>query len=121
MAENKLNVMDDFGEITAIDFVNRFSKSIYDLLQILGVSRQEKLTRDLTFRTYKWEVDLDKTTVGEGETIPLSKVNRKQLKDHTVEWFKKRRSVSAEAIARHGRDVAVTQADKQLMNKLQYE
>ncbi|MDK6355857.1 hypothetical protein QP202_24785, partial [Escherichia coli] len=101
--------------ITAIDFVNRFSKSIYDLLQILGVSRQEKLTRDLTFRTYKWEVDLDKTTVGEGETIPLSKVNRKQLKDHTVEWFKKRRSVSAEAIARHGRDVAVTQADKQLM------
>ncbi|RAV61136.1 phage capsid protein [Aerococcus urinae] len=38
-----------------------------------------------------------------------------------MEWFKKRRSVSAEAIARHGRDVAVTQADKQLMNKLQYE
>lgn len=121
MAEEKLNVMDDFGEITAIDFVNRFSTSIHDLLQVLGITRQEKLSRDLTFRTYKWDVDLDQTNVGEGELIPLSKVTREKLDEHQVEWFKKRRSVSAEAIARHGRNIAVTQADNELMNKLQYE
>lgn len=119
--EQNLNKMDDFGEITAIDFVNKFSTSIYDLLQILGVTRQEKLSRDLKIQTYKWDTQLDNTETPEGEIIPLSKVVRTHADDHQVKWFKKRRSVSAEAIARHGRDVAVVQADKQLMNALQYE
>lgn len=121
MPETNLNVANDFGEITAIDFVNRFSNSIYDLLRYLGVTRQEEMGRDQKIRTYKWDTDLNPENVGEGDLIPLSKVTRALDKEHQVEWFKKRRSVSAEAVARHGREVAITQADNRIMNALQYE
>ena len=120
MSETNLNTMTDFGEIAAIDFVEKFSKNVTDLLDFLNVSRREQLSRDQTFRTYKWETKIDDSTVGEGEEIPLSKVTRKVIKEHQLEWFKKRRSVSAEAIARHGRDIAVTRADGELMRKLQF-
>lgn len=121
MAETNLNVMNDFGEINSIDFINRFSTSIYDLLEFLGVTRQMPLSRDMKIKTYKWSTDINQTNVGEGEEIPLSKVTRIPDKEFQVEWFKKRRSVTAEAVARHGRDVAIIQADNRLMNGLQYD
>ncbi|MGG6835194.1 UNVERIFIED_CONTAM: phage capsid protein, partial [Streptococcus canis] len=76
MAEKNLNTMADLGDIKSIDFVNKFSKNINDLLKLLGVTRRETLTNDLKIQTYKWEVTLDQTDPGEGETIPLSKVTR---------------------------------------------
>ena len=102
MAENKLTTMNDLGEIKSIDFVNKFSKNINDLLRLLGVTRRQELTNDLKIQTYKWTTDIDNTVTAEGETIPLSKVSRAKDHEYTVTWFKKRRAVSAEAIARHG-------------------
>lgn len=120
MAEDKLNVMDDLGTIKSIDFVNKFSTSINDLLQMLGATRKEPLTADMQINLYKWDVDMDATeTVGEGETIPLSKVTRKLDRTVTVGWLKKRRAVSAEAVARHGADIAITQSDAKLMREIQ--
>lgn len=119
MADNKLNVMNDYGEIQSIDFVEKFSKNINDLLTLLGVTRREELTQDLKIKTYKWETELDPTNVGEGETIPLSKVTRKPDREFQVEWFKKRRAVSAEAIARHGAERAITQSDLRIQRELQ--
>ncbi|HER6663223.1 TPA: phage capsid protein, partial [Streptococcus pyogenes] len=119
MAEKNLNTMADLGDIKSIDFVNKFSKNINDLLKLLGVTRRETLTNDLKIQTYKWEVTLDQTDPGEGETIPLSKVTRTKDKDYTVKWFKKRRATTAEAIARHGAARAITEADKRIMRELQ--
>ena len=102
MAETKLTTMNDLGEIKSIDFVNKFSKNINDLLRLLGVTRRQELTNDLKIQTYKWTADVDTTKTAEGETIPLSKMTRAKDQEYTVEWFKKRRAVSAEAIARHG-------------------
>ncbi len=59
MSETNLNTMTDFGEIAAIDFVEKFSKNVTDLLDFLNVSRREQLSRDQTFRTYKWETKID--------------------------------------------------------------
>ena len=118
-AENKLTVMNDLGEIKTIDFVNKFSTNISELLTLLGVTRKEPLSADMKIKTYKWEKDINETNPGEGETIPLSKVTRKADKEYQVEWFKKRRAVSAEAIARHGASVAIDQADQRVMREIQ--
>ena len=40
MAEEKLTVMNDLGEIKSIDFVNKFSTNISELLKLLGVTRK---------------------------------------------------------------------------------
>ena len=119
MAEEKLTVMSNLGEIKTIDFVNKFSTNISELLTLLGVTRKEPLSADMKIKTYKWEKDIDQTTTAEGDTIPLSKVTRKTDKEYTVEWFKKRRAVSAEAIARHGASLAIDQADQRIMREIQ--
>ena len=119
MAENKLTTMTDLGEIKSIDFVNKFSKNINDLLRLLGVTRRQELTNDLKIQTYKWTADVDNTKTAEGETIPLSKMTRAKDQEYTVEWFKKRRAVSAEAIARHGASRAITEADTRLLREIQ--
>jgi len=119
MAETKLTTMNDLGEIKSIDFVNKFSKNINDLLRLLGVTRRQELTNDLKIQTYKWTADVDTTKTAEGETIPLSKMTRAKDQEYTVEWFKKRRAVSAEAIARHGASRAITEADTRLLREIQ--
>ena len=119
MAEAKLTTMTDLGEIKSIDFVNKFSKNINDLLRLLGVTRRQELTNDLKIQTYKWTADVGTTKTAEGETIPLSKMTRAKDQEYTVEWFKKRRAVSAEAIARHGASRAITEADTRLLREIQ--
>ena len=88
MAEQKLTTMADLGEIKSIDFVNKFSKNINDLLTLLGVTRRQELTNDLKIQTYKWTTDVDATNPGEGEDIPLSKVVRTKGDAYEVAWFK---------------------------------
>ena len=119
MAENKLTVMTDLGEIKTIDFVNKFSTNISELLTLLGVTRKEPLSSDMKIKTYKWEKEIDSTNPGEGETIPLSKVTRAVDQEYQVAWIKKRRAVSAEAIARHGVSIAIDQADQRVMREIQ--
>ena len=118
-AETKLTVMNDLGEIKTIDFVNKFSTNISELLTLLGVTRKEPLSADMKIRTYKWTTDINETNPAEGETIPLSKVTRAVDQEYQVAWIKKRRAVSAEAIARHGASLAIDQADQRIMREIQ--
>ena len=83
------------------------------------MTRKEPLSTDMKIRTYKWEKNIDSTKPGEGETIPLSKVTRAVDQEYQVAWIKKRRAVSAEAIARHGVSVAIDQADQRIMREIQ--
>lgn len=46
-------------------------------------------------------------------------MTRAKDQEYTVEWFKKRRAVSAEAIARHGASRAITEADTRLLREIQ--
>ncbi|HFI0398410.1 TPA: phage capsid protein [Streptococcus suis] len=119
MAETNLTKMNDLGEIKTIDFVEKFSTNIKELLQLLGVTRILPLSSDMKIQTYKWEVVEKTDAVAEGEDIPLSKVTRKKAKEFTVEWFKRRRAVTAEAIARHGASRAIDEADLKLMRNIQ--
>ncbi|GAB6638605.1 hypothetical protein BOVMAS10_12300 [Streptococcus uberis] len=119
MAEANLTTMADLGDIRSIDFVNKFSTNINELLTLLGVTRKMELSNDLKIQTYKWTTTLDKTNPAEGETIPLSKAVRAKDKEYTVTWFKKRRATTAEAIARHGVARAISEADTRVMREIQ--
>ncbi|MCK1203088.1 phage capsid protein, partial [Streptococcus uberis] len=119
MADANLTTMADLGDIRSIDFVNKFSTNINELLTLLGVTRKMELSNDLKIQTYKWTTTLDKTNPAEGETIPLSKAVRAKDKEYTVTWFKKRRATTAEAIARHGVARAISEADTRVMREIQ--
>lgn len=118
-AEPDLTKMDDLGEIKSIDFVNRFEKGIKELLELLGVTRLEPLSKDMKIQMYKWTTSLKDGNVAEGDDIPLSKVTRAKGKSFTVTFNKWRRAVTAEAIARHGASIAIDQSDEKLLRQIQ--
>lgn len=118
-AETDLTTMDDLGEIKSIDFVNRFSTGIQELLTLLGVTRKIQLTQDLKIQTYKWDTKIKDGNVGEGEDIPLSKATKAKDRDFQVKFGKWRRAVSAEAIARQGASVAIDEADTKVLRQIQ--
>ncbi|MHC5281153.1 hypothetical protein ACYRFT_12920 [Listeria kieliensis] len=118
-AEVNLTKMESLGEIKSIDFVNRFSTNINELLKLLGVTRKMPLTQDLLIKFYDWETTLENGDVAEGETIPLSIAKRVPLDTQQIAFKKYRRAVSAEAIARHGADLAINQADEKIMRQIQ--
>lgn len=118
-AENNLTTLDDLGEIKSIDFVNRFETGIKELLELLGVTRLEPLSKDMKIQMYKWSTDVKDGNVGEGEDIPLSKATLAKGKSYNVTFGKWRRAVSAEAIARHGASVAIDNADSKVLRQIQ--
>lgn len=120
MAEVNLTKMDDLGTIKTIDFVENFAVGIEDLLELLGVTRKEKLTSDMKIQTYKWDTTLVDGTIAEGEDIPLSKATHVPDKDFQVAWNKYRRAVSVETIARHGASKAIDRADSKILREIQH-
>lgn len=118
-AEDNLTTSDYLGEVRSIDFVNRFSSSIEELLRVLGVTRRLPLSQDAKIQTYKWETSLNTTQVGEGEDIPLSKARKIKDKEYTVPFNKYRKVASAEAIHRHGYNYAINETDDKILGEIQ--
>lgn len=119
MAEQNLIKTGDLGQVKSIDFVNRFGYSIQELLDVLGVTRRIPLAQNAKIKTYKWTVTKPADQVGEGETIPLTKVDKKLDKEYAVPLNKYRKVTSAEAINDHGYDVAVDQTDEKMLQEIQ--
>lgn len=117
--EEGITSMTDLGEISSLDFVNRFEEGITELQKLLGVTNITELTSDLLIQMYDWTTDLKDGAVAEGTDIPLSKVTRKKGKSFSVTFNKWRRSVTAEAIARFGAQRAITQSDNKLLRQIQ--
>lgn len=120
-ANPDLTKMADLGEIKSIDFVNRFEVGIKELLELLSVTRKEPLSKDMKIQTYKWATALKSGDVAEGEDIPVSKATYAKAKDYVVKFSKRRRIVSAEAIARHGASMAIDKADNKILRGIQNE
>lgn len=119
-AEANLTTTDGLGDIKSIDFVNLFGYSIEELLQVLGVTRRMTLSKDQKVQTYKWVRTMAaNNAAGEGETIPLSKIERKKDRDFVIPLHKYRKVVSAEAIDRHGYDMAVNETDREILEEVQ--
>ena len=99
----------------SIDYTSRISSNINELQDLLGVTELTPMSSGTTIKIYKMEVGTVAPQVGEGETIGLTKVTRKKVKDIDLVLEKYRKSTTAEAIQRSGRNIAINQTDEKIL------
>lgn len=108
------------GDVIALDFVNKFGYDIDELLQVLGITRRMTLSQDQKVQTYKFTTTMaDTAAVGEGEDIPLSKVEKKLDREFAIALNKYRKVTSLEAIRKYGEAAAVNGTDTKLLQEIQ--
>ena len=118
-AEENMNVAADLTPGISIDFVSKFSSNITELQKVLGITEMEAMAAGTTIKIYKTEVGEIAEQVAEGETIGLTKVTRVPADTKELVLNKYRRNTTAEAIQKHGRDMAINQSDEKLVGKIQ--
>lgn len=108
------------GDVIAVDFVNKFGYDIDELLQVLGVTRRMTLSQDQKVQTYKFTTTMANiAAVGEGEDIPLSTVTKAKDREFAIALNKYRKITTLEAIRKYGKDAAVNQTDKKILEEIQ--
>lgn len=105
-----------------IDFVTRFNQNWDALRDIMGIMRPIRKSPGTKLVSYKASVDGEVkggTSVGEGETIPFTKLKVEPVSFADIEIAKYGRSVPIEAVAKYGSKVAVQRSDEAFLNALQ--
>ena len=120
-AETNLTKAADLEPAISIDFVSRINSNINSLRVLLGITEMSSMASGTQIKIYKTEVANTPAQVGEGETIPLTKVTRKLAKTITLELKKHRKATSAESIQRNGYNNAVNKTDEKLVSEIQKE
>lgn len=117
MAEENITTSTDLYA-QSIDFVEQFNGSVQKLLQIMGITRLTPMSVGSQIKIYSNKVTKG-SKAAEGETIPLSKVERKLSTTLTLAFDKYRKQVTAEAIQSSGFQAAVTDTDSKLLREVQ--
>lgn len=105
-----------------VDFATRFNDNWGALRAIMGIMRPIRKTPGTKLVSYKASVDgtlNGGTTVGEGEEIPFTKLKVEPVAYGDIEIAKHARSVSIEAVAKYGAEVAVQRTDEAFLNAIQ--
>ena len=116
-----LTKADDMKKIREVDFVNRFShNSLAKLIEVLGVTRKIPMMEGTTMYVYTMTGELaNNGEVGEGEIIPLTKIEQEKTPVGEITLKKWRKGVSAEAIKKSGFQTAVVETDEKLLSLVQ--
>lgn len=109
----------DLEPAISVDFTSRISKNITELQTLLGITDLTPMAAGNQIKVYQATVTNDPAQVGEGETIPLTNVERRLAKTIELKLAKYRKETTAEAIQRSGREVAVNVTDEKLVGKVQ--
>ena len=120
-AEENITAAADLEPGISIDFVSNFTTNITELQKVLGISDLEPMAAGTTIKLWEMRQLNTPEQVAEGETIPLTKVERKHLRDIELTLNKYRRSTPAESIQKVGRNMAVNQSDEKLVSNIQKE
>ena len=118
-APTNTTVTTDLEPGISIDYTSRISSNINELQDLLGVTELTPMSSGTTIKIYKMEIGTVAPQVGEGETIGLTKVARKKVKDIDLVLEKYRKSTTAEAIQRSGRNIAINQTDEKMVGVIQ--
>ena len=105
-----------------VDFVTRFARNWDALRTIMGIMRPIRKTPGTKLVSYKAEVDGSLeggNTVAEGDEIPFTKLKVSPVSYADIEFYKHARSVSIEAVAKFGAEVAVQRTDEAFMYAIQ--
>lgn len=108
--------------VREVDFVTQFNKNWDALRTIMGIMRPIRKAPGTKLVSYKATVDgglQGGTTVAEGDTIPLTKTKVEPVAYDDIEIGKYAKSVSVEAVAKYGAQVAVERTDTAFRNELQ--
>lgn len=119
MAEPNLIKSTDLARVREVDFVEQFTGSLKKFNEALGVTRKIKKEAGTTLKTYKAVGTLENGTVGEGETIPLSKFETIPVTYDDISLDKWRKATSAEAIVEKGYDQAVGMTTDKMLKLIQ--
>lgn len=104
-----------------VDFVTTFTDNWNALSDILGIMRPIRKAPGTKLASYKAEVDgsIAGGTVAEGSEIPFTKFKITPVTYGDVDIKKYAKSVSIEAVAKHGAAIAVERTDEQFRTELQ--
>lgn len=105
----------DIEPAISIDHTNRLVEGIQTLQRILGISDMTPMAEGTLVKQYKVTKKNTPNQVGEGETIALTKVERKLANTYEMGLKKYRKSVTAESIQRNGYEHAVNDTDEKLV------
>lgn len=120
--ERNLTDVRALGEAKSIDFANKLGVGLDKLFQALNVTNKIPMNVGSVLKQYAFTV-VDSTApngvVAEGEEIPLTKVERKQVGITELKFKKYAKATSAEAIHAHGYDLAINRTDRELIRYTQ--
>lgn len=119
MAEENLIKSEDLTRVREIDFVYRFNDGLAKLIEALGVTRKIRKVAGTNLKAYKATGTLENGTVGEGETIPLSKYQTQPVTFAEMKIKKWRKATTVEAISEKGYDQAVQMTTDEMLNDVQ--
>ena len=119
MAETNLIKKSDLTRAREIEFTYNFSEGVRKLMEALGVTRKIPKQAGTVLKAYKAVGTLASGTVGEGETIPLSKYETEPVNFGEITLKKWRKATSAEAITERGYDQAVEMTTDRMLRDVQ--
>lgn len=119
MAETNLIKKNDLRRVREIDFTFMFGESTKKLIEALGITRKIPKQAGAVLKAYKAKGTLQNGTVGEGETIPLSKYETVPVNFGEITLKKWRKATSAEAITERGYDQAVVMTTDRMLKDVQ--
>ena len=118
-APTNTTVAADLEPAISVDFTSRIAQNIAELQRVLGISEMLPMPAGTDIKIYKITRKNTPTQVGEGETIPLTEMERKLVKTITMDINKYRKNTTVEAIQKVGRNLAVNQTDEKLISEIQ--
>ena len=118
-AEENITTTSDLEPAISIDYATRLAENINELQNLLGVTEMIPMNAGSVVKVYKMEQVNTPAQVGEGEVIPLTKIQQKLAQTIELTLSKFRKSTSAEAIQRSGRNLAINQTDAKLLSGIQ--
>lgn len=105
------NVSTDLAPEISIDVESRLVSNINKLREVLGVTEMRSVPEGTRLKRYITTAGTLAAQVGEGEEIALTKVTRVEADPIIISFNKYRKLVTAEAIQKVGRDIAINETD----------
>ena len=120
-AESNATLPADLEPAISVDCVSKISSNINELREVLGITEMEPMAAGTSIKIYKMEQVNTPEQVAAGETIALTKVERKLARTVELTLKKYRRNTPAETIQKVGRDMAINKTDEKLISGIQKE
>ena len=118
-AADNTTITTDIEPAISVDYTTKLSDGINSLMELLGITDMIPMPEGASIKSYKLTKTNTPGQVAEGDTIGLTKIDRKLAWEKTLALKKYRKAVTAEAIQRSGYSKAVNDTDRALVREVQ--